>query len=143
MRKTNSTFEYAEERGHCLLTAFRRVMASSGALTQEEACRMAAESTAPRFWVSEERARRVIVKMLEGRDETGRMLPEKRRMYGELFMRCRRILASSPGADIDDVVFEAVNQPAPSHYMSVATARRIIMTHRVHMRAKGGGYEAV
>ena len=80
---------------------------------------------APRFWISEERALRVVRAALR----TGQLPPLRtavRRMYTDLLAVVRPLLGTSPGLTLTDAVYRAVNSPAPNFYYSPEYARCLI-----------------
>ena len=85
---------------------------------------------APRFWVSEARATAVIKMMWEGKDPTDGMIPEKRKMYREIFNRVKRLHEEEPATLLGDLVFRIVNEEAPSSYISWLSVKEIVNERR-------------
>lgn len=131
MRKPNSIPEFADQRSGLLLQNFRESIARQSRISAERAFKEAVEAPAPRFWVSEARATRVIALMLKGEDPTEGMYPEKREMYMEIFRRVRKLKGEEPSRPLGDIVFEIVNSPAPRHYMSWLRAKTLITQGRM------------
>ncbi len=80
---------------------------------------------APRFWISEERALRVVRSALH----TGNLPPLRtavHNMYTDLLKAVRRLLDTTPGLTVTEAVYRAVNSPAPSFYYSPEYARCLI-----------------
>lgn len=138
MKKQNSISEFTDQRNRLLLENFRSAIAAQSQIALNEAFKTAAESPAPRFWVSETRAAAMIGRMLAGKDPTAGMYKEKREMYLELFNRFLALRASRPDESISSLVFEVVNQPAPRAYMSWERARTIIYGVRRLKKVKNG-----
>ena len=130
MRKKNSLSEFAQERSELLLKNFRASLARQSQISMMKAFREAAEAPAPRFWVSEERTLRIIKKMLGGEDPTMAMNLEKRKMYREIFSRVCEMMVEQPHATLGDIVFQVVNDEAPSFYISPNTVRNILSNLR-------------
>ena len=80
---------------------------------------------APRFWISEERALRVVRTALR----TGQLPPLRtgvRNMYTDLLNTVHRLLDTTPDLTLTDAVYRAVNSPAPNFYYSPEYARCLI-----------------
>lgn len=127
MRKKNSKAEFGRQRSECLIRNFRESIARQSVISRIKALQEAADAPAPRFWVSEARATRVIAELLRGNDLTEGMIPEKRRMYLEILERVKRMTAFFPEKPLGDIVFEVVNSPAPSSFISAETTYKIIL----------------
>ena len=126
MRKKNSIAEFTSERSECLLRNFRESLARQSKISINRALKDAAEGPAPRFWVSEARATRIIMQLLKGDDLTQGMYPEKRKMYLEILRRVKEIKEKNPEIPVGDIVFDIVNSPAPSSYLTPDRAYRYI-----------------
>lgn len=126
MKKKNCNCEFKNERSRLLLENFRKSLAEQSTISAERAFRDAVSSPAPRFWVSEARATAVIRLMLKGKDPTVSMIAEKARMYREIYRRVVRLLEKEPAQPLGDLVFRVVNSEAPSYYMCVKHARRLV-----------------
>ncbi|MCH5226062.1 MAG: hypothetical protein J1D77_08660 [Muribaculaceae bacterium] len=127
MRKKNSKIEFGDQRSQALLKNFRASLAAQNQISLNRAFKDAADSPAPRFWVSEARATRIITLLLQGVDLTESMYPKKREMYREIFQRVKKEMHLHPDIPVGDIVFEVVNSPAPSSFMSSKTAQRLIL----------------
>lgn len=138
MKKMNSTSDFSAMRSRVLHQQFREALALQSFTSCREAFRTVVKRSAPRFWVSEERAADVVCKMFAGEDPTATMFPEKRAMYQEIYSRCLRLREALPKAPVAAMVFEVVNQEAPRHYMSEHTLERIINQERRRRRAERG-----
>lgn len=126
MKKPNSTCEFNSERSELLLRNFRESIARQSQISLAKAFREAVDAPAPRFWVSEARAMRVVSLLIKGIDATEGMLPEKREMFLEIFRRVKEIKNRNPFMPLGDIVFEVVNSPAPRSYITPAYAAKII-----------------
>ena len=126
MRKKNATCEFASERSETLIRNYRQSLAIQSQISLQKAFKDAAEAPAPRFWVTEARAMRVITSLLQGVDLTEGMFPEKRKMYREIYRRVLELRRERPDAPLGDIVFDVVNSPAPSSYISPHRAANII-----------------
>ena len=126
MRKKNSKCEFASQRHESLLKNFRASLAQQSVISARRAFEDAVNAPAPRFWVTEARATRVISMLLKGVDLTEGMLPEKRRMYLEILRRVKERLDRTPEVPLGDIVFDVVNSEAPCAYMSPETVKKIL-----------------
>lgn len=126
MRKKNSKPEFSSERNELLLKHFRESLARQSVISAQRAFGDAANAPAPRFWVSEARAVRVINSMLKGENPTEDMYPEKREMYLEIYRRVLKMRKENPEMPIGDIVFTVVNNPAPKSYISWQRARQLV-----------------
>lgn len=127
MKKKNAVSDFTSERNAMLLAHFRKQLALQSQITVDKAFKGAADSAAPRFWVSETRAAVVIGRMLkEGENAIAGMYEEKKEMYREIFRRVKELKKEMPDAPVCDLVWEVVNQPAPKSYMSWQRAKRVI-----------------
>lgn len=126
MRKKNSIAEFSSERSELLLKNFRISLAQQSQISIAKAFHFAANSPAPRFWVSEIRALKIIRRLLKGEDALEGMNPEKREMYLEIFRRVKDYKQKYPEMPLGDIVFEVVNSPAPKSYLSISRTARIV-----------------
>ena len=134
MKKIGATFEYENERNRELLQAFYKVLDECPGLPFYQQCEKISQMPSSRFWVSEERATIVIIRLLKGLHTP--LSPCKREMYDEIL---RRVIAEqhrSPHLSIRDIVFSVVLQPAPKFYYTAASIREMIY------RIKREWYEA-
>ena len=135
MRKKNSNAEFSSQRSEALLKNFRRSLATQSQITRIRAFQEAAEAPAPRFWVTESRATRVITRMMKGEDILEGMQPGKREMYKEIYRRVVEMLRRSPRMPVGDAVFEVVNSPAPSSYLGIDRVIHIITKEKTRRAA--------
>lgn len=126
MRKKNSGAEYASQRSELLLRNFRESIARQSRISAAKAFREVAEMPAPRFWVTEARATRIVRMMIKDMEVVEGMKPEKRQMYLEIYRRVREKLQANPSLPLGDAVFEVVNSPAPKTYLTVRYVAQII-----------------
>lgn len=136
MRKKNSNCEFSSQRSMALIQNFRESLARQSKISAAIAFKDAVEAPAPRFWVTEARATRVIALLMKGIDATEGMLPEKKKMYLEIFSRVKEIHNLNPEIPLGDIVFDVVNSPAPCSYLSPDRASRIIYGNKHQRRVK-------
>ena len=123
-------FEYRSERDRDLLNAYRRQIAQSSGPIQLEVMYRVVNSPSSRFWVSPERAMRVISSMDQGNRLDG-MIRNKRIMFREIYRRVRQLRErpSYRQLPLAEVVQMVVEQPAPSFYMTPCSA--IVIMHHI------------
>ena len=126
MRKKNSRCEFANERSEALLRNFRESIARQSQISRARALQEAADLPAPRFWVSEVRATRVIQMMLKGHNVLDGMHTAKREMYMEIYKRVKTIKELHPELPLGDIVFDVVNSQAPKSYVTPGYAGKLI-----------------
>lgn len=124
-KKTRSAFEYRDERNRNLLKVFNRELELCDGLNVKEVIDMAVRQPAQRFWVSEERALRVVSAMYHHPLPSGGH-PLKREMFEEIKRRCERLQEYHPEWSLRRRVYYVVNREAPRFYLSVAAAHVII-----------------
>ena len=122
--------EFTSQRSELLLRNFRKSLAEQSVISARRAFRDAVDAPAPRFWVGEARAARIISRMCKGEDPTVDMLPEKAEMYREIFRRVSALRLEEPEASLGDLVFRVVNSEAPRSYLSISRAKNIINIER-------------
>ena len=126
MRKKNSKAEFSSERSELLLKNFRESLARQSVISLKKAFQEAADFPAPRFWVTEARAMRVIMMMMKGEPILDSMNEEKRKMYEEIYVRVTEMRKRNPETSLGDIVFEVVNSPAPRSYLSWHTVKNAL-----------------
>ena len=122
--------EFSSHRSEMLLLNFRRSIAAQSRISAKKAFQEAADAPAPRFWVSEARAARIISRMRQGDDPTVDMTTEKREMYRELYRRFLILEKQNPQMPVGDIVFTIVNDTAPKSYISPERARQLIAAQK-------------
>lgn len=140
MKKQNSNCEFSSERSELLIRNYRESLARQSQISMQRAFTDAVETPAPRFWVSEARAMRVVTMMMkqcsrEGADPSQTdilegMHTEKRKMYLEIYRRVLAKKKESPETPLGDIVFEVVNSPAPRYYLTWYSAQKMLQNNR-------------
>ena len=126
MKKKNSRCEFASERSECLLKNFRESIARQSKICLQRTLQEVVDAPAPRFWVSEARAMRVISMMLKGEDVLSGMHLSKQEMYKEIYRRVVEMKKRHPEMALGDIVFETVNSEAPNSYMTPQYSAKIM-----------------
>lgn len=125
MKKQGSICDFTSQRDAELCLAFRRLIHEASFINLPTIFRKVAESPASRFFVSEQRAYLVISQWRR----TGHLpvsTPLRRRMFALISERVDEILGRNPDYSLQDAVFDAVNSPAPSFFLTPGSARTLI-----------------
>lgn len=131
MKKKKSICEFSSERSELLLKNFRESLARQSKITFQKAFKDAADAPAPRFWVSEARAVKVLRFLEKGRfDILDGMRGKKREMYLEIFRRVRQMRSLNPQITFGDAVFLVVNDTAPQSYITWQSAAKLIQAQK-------------
>lgn len=131
MKKKKSICEFSSERSELLLKNFRESLARQSKITFQKAFKDAADAPAPRFWVSEARAVKVLRFLDKGRDDILEgMRGKKREMYLEIFRRVRQMRSRDPQITFGDAVFLVVNDTAPQSYITWQSAAKLIQAQK-------------
>ena len=128
MRKKNAIAEFSSQRSEALIKSYRESLARQSVISTQKAFQEAVDAPAPRFWVSEARAMRVITMMKKSFDILEGMHPEKQLMYMEIYERVMQKQKENPLIPLGDIVFEVVNSPAPRSYLTWRWCRKIVRT---------------
>ena len=130
MKKQNSNCEFNNERSELLLRNFRESIANQSKISLRRALKEVVNTPAPRFWVSEARATRVISLMLKDDSILEGMHSQKRQMYREIYDRVMDLKDLYPDRSLGDLVFEVVNSEAPKFYMTPKYAGELIYKYK-------------
>lgn len=125
MKKKGNTCDYTHERDIELCKSFRRHIAEATFIHLPDIFRKVACSPARRFYVSEQRAA-LVISQWRSSGKLAVASPLRRRMFEEIAGRADRIMHENPLTSFSDAVFEAVNSPAPSFYITPGSARTLI-----------------
>lgn len=119
-----SKCDYILSRNHNLRRQYATLLYSSpGSL--DEVFAAVASSPAERFYISEERAYLLLLeKRLRGGWAVS--LPTRRAMLEEIERRVEAMLTVNPGLSLKQAVFNVVNSPAPSFYLTPRSVRTIL-----------------
>ncbi len=129
------SFEYRRERDRELLELFNRELGNQPGESVEEVLRRVVEKPSRRFWVSEERARRVVSAMSRHPLPSGGS-EERREMFEEIRRRCDLLAVEHPDWSLSERVYHVVCREAPRFYLSVHRAHAIICKERRRWRAE-------
>lgn len=119
-------FALQQEKEQDLEEALRNIYSNCrGRIHYKELSRRLATHPSRRFWVSAETAYVVIKRMLAGATLEA-MRDTKRNMYMEIYRRVCKMREENPDKELEDIVDEVVEQPAPSFYITNGTAYVLI-----------------
>lgn len=125
MKSFGAVLEFTRERNDALLRAYRIQLRKAHYIVMADIFQKVADSPAPRFWVSEERAAIVISAMVAGRPLPP-MRECKRQMFQEIYARYLQARSHDPDTPLSLLVADIVNQPAPHFYLTPRTIAQLI-----------------
>lgn len=133
-RKAHRTsFEYRDDRSRNLLEVFNHLFNTTVNAQVEEVLRRAVDHPSRRFWVSEERALRVV-RAMERDALPPRCNTLKREMYEEIYRRVSHLSAIHPDWPLRRLVWVVLHQEAPKFYLSVSSAHAIVVEEKKRCR---------
>ncbi|MCH5234907.1 MAG: hypothetical protein J1E16_06405 [Muribaculaceae bacterium] len=130
MKKSNAKCEFASQRSQLLIKNFQESIARQSKISINKACKDAVAAPAPRFWVSEARATRIVSMIMKGEKVLDGMHLQKRKMYLEIYERVKAKKEANPELPLGDIVFDVVNSPAPSFYITIDYARKLLKSQQ-------------
>lgn len=137
--------EYIAERNLALVNLFRDLVKANPLFDIDAICGEITRAPAPRFFISEDRALLVISLYMQCGVWPGKSRL-RHRLYADLLERVRSLLAAGDADDLEDAVYMAVQQPAPSFYLTQQTIRTNIFRtlrknrDRLQQSSKKGGW---
>lgn len=126
MKHQGSILEFTNERNRELLRAYRRACDSKPFIKIAEVADIIVNSPCSRFWVSEERAMVIVSALDKGKPVLDNMHSTKQDMFSEIYRRVCLLREQRPDDSLYNLVFEAVNSPAPKFYMRPRCAIELI-----------------
>lgn len=127
MRKRNAKCDYIPSRDEELRQVFLNRLGKGNLNVTEIFDSIVSDSRASRFYISEERAYRIIKRFREEGCPSGhKKLNTKMRMLIEINSRVDSLMAADPSLTLKEAVFEAVNSAAPSFYLTFHSVKSII-----------------
>lgn len=126
MKYKGSTIDFIPQRNAEIMAVYRSLIASTKHIDRQQIFAQVASSPCSRFWVSEERAYQVMLAITKGRPVLYTMMPTKRDLFIELHHRVYNMRKENPDTTLYDIVWDAVNSPAPRFYMTPKTVEEII-----------------
>ena len=134
MKPLGTIIEFTHLRNDDLLRVYREQLIKADFIIKPEIFARVAESPSIRFWISEERATKVIKAMLKGHT-LSEMGENKKEMFEEIYRRYVVLREKYPDSTIRELIGYIVEQPAPKFYLTPRTVGEIIY------RIKKGWYE--
>ena len=128
-----TSFEYRDDRGSNLLEVFNRLFIATPDAHVDDILLRTVNHPARRFWVSEERALRVV-RTMRRRGLPATCNPLKREMYEEIYRRVCRLQTEHPDWPLKRRVYAAVNEEAPKFYLSPGCAHVIVLEEKKKCR---------
>lgn len=138
MRKRGSVCEFTEERNDEIKRMFKRRLQTWDKGSIDGMFAEIAAMPASRFYVSEVRVERVLRHHLK-RGEWNVKNGLRRRMFAEIELRVMEMISARTGQKVEecrgmkiaprlfrDAIFEVVNSPAPSFYLTPRTCRTLL-----------------
>lgn len=125
MKNFGSIFEYEQERNDNLLRLYHHLISEVKFICSEEIYKKMTDSPSDRFWVSEERATVVILRIIKG-DKLLYMGKNKREMFFEIYKRAMKMKRQNSSLSIPQIAFRVVRQPAPKFYLTEGSIKVII-----------------
>jgi hypothetical protein len=128
---------YSEEKFQDFLSVYWKLAKEFGNdmnLKRIDIVRMAVNSPAKKFYVSEEQATKTVSDMLKGKNLISR--PAKKEMYAEIMRRYDKIKAGNETLTTFDIVSVIVNQSAPKFYVDDECAYYTINNYYLNRKKK-------
>lgn len=126
--------EYHEERDRDLWHTYQQVCEQQQHSTDMEAVRRSVQHEAPRFYVSDERAARVLSWIAGGDARMERMVPKRREMFYEIYRRTMALRAQEPDCALVELVRRVVCGRAPEYYLTPQSGYMILRQMRRRRR---------
>ncbi|MDE5653743.1 MAG: hypothetical protein K2G75_07030 [Muribaculaceae bacterium] len=139
MRKQGSVSEFTSQRDAEIVKKFRRCLAQARVLDMDEIFMKVSRLPVERFYVSEVRALQVV----KAYRQTGIWpvrTPVRREMFAEIDRRVTMLMSRRPELKFREAVFEVVNSPAPSFYLTPRSCRTLIYSVLQRVRRKKSGF---
>lgn len=129
MKKKGNCSDYVKERNQNLRREFYARLGTNG-MSLNEVYDAMTLAPADRFYISEERAEQEIKKLdLKNFNEIPEDAfaemknPRRREMMREILKRVKVLMTANPELELRDAVYQTVNSPAPSFYLTRASIR--------------------
>lgn len=126
MKKKGNCCDYKEERNLQLKKAFRDILRNPEVNDTKKIFEMVSKASAPRFFISEQRALNLLRSFRRTGSWPANMVPSRRAMMEEIHHRVHKHLEDNPGEALSNAVFTIVNSPAPSFYLTPGSTKTIL-----------------
>lgn len=133
MKKIGSVCDYINDRDKELYHRYREAIATAQTIKLDDILLSVIHSRTSRLWLSENRAAEIIKSFIRA-DGKFKPNPKRAEIYNEVWRRYRRLRSKRPNDAFSDIVFDVVNSPADSFYLTIGSAKVIICKIRCRLR---------
>lgn len=133
LKKIGSVCDYIEQRDKELYHTYRNALASTQTIRLDELLSKVINSPTSRLWLSEYRAAEVVKEFIRN-DGKCKHHQKRSEMYNELWRRYTKRRKQRPNDSFDNIIFDIVNSPADSFYLTIGSAKVIICKIRCRLR---------
>lgn len=133
MKKIGSVCDYINDRDKELYHRYREALATAQTIKLDDILLSVIHSRTSRLWLSENRAAEIIKSFIRA-DGKFKPNPKRAEIYNEVWRRYRRLRSKRPNDAFSDIVFDVVNSPADSFYLTIGSAKVIICKIRCRLR---------
>lgn len=133
MKKIGSVCDYIKDRDKELYHRYREALATAQTIKLDDILLSVINSRTSRLWLSENRAAEIIKSFIRA-DGKFKPNPKRAEIYSEVWRRYRRLRSKRPNDAFSDIVFDVVNSPADSFYLTIGSAKVIICKIRCRLR---------
>ena len=119
--------EYVDDRNRDLWNVYKNIIFTAKEINFNQVISQVATSPAQRFWISPERASKVINRMIAG-DSLSYMKPHRRSMFYELYNRFLEYKKLPQYANLptSHIMVYVVEEEAPSFYLTNGTIQKLL-----------------
>lgn len=133
MKKIGNVCDYINDRDKELYHRYREAIATAQTIKLDDILLSVIHSRTSRLWLSENRAAEIIKSFIRA-DGKFKPNPKRAEIYNEVWRRYRRLRSKRPNDAFSDIVFDVVNSPADSFYLTIGSAKVIICKIRCRLR---------
>lgn len=133
MKKIGNVCDYINDRDKELYHRYREALATAQTIKLDDILLSVIHSRTSRLWLSENRAAEIIKSFIRA-DGKFKPNPKRAEIYSEVWRRYRRLRSKRPNDAFSDIVFDVVNSPADSFYLTIGSAKVIICKIRCRLR---------
>ena len=133
MKKIGNVCDYINDRDKELYHRYREAIATAQTIKLDDILLSVIHSRTSRLWLSENRAAEIIKSFIRA-DGKFKPNPKRAEIYNEVWRRYRRLRSKRPNDAFSEIVFDVVNSPADSFYLTIGSAKVIICKIRCRLR---------
>ena len=133
LKKFGSVCDYIEQRNKELYRTYHEAIASAQTIHLDELLLKVINSPTSRLWLSEYRAAEVVKEFLRNGGKC-KQHQKRNEMYNEVWRRYQKLVKERPNDSFANIIFDVVNSPADSFYLTIGSAKVIICKIRCGMR---------